>query len=462
MGNPAKHPYLGLVVVCLGTSVATLDSAVNIALPSITAAFGVGMQDVRWIVICYVLTYSSLLLIFGKLGDLFGYRLVFRSGLIVAAVGFGACAFAPTYPLLLAGRMLQGVGIALTLSCAPALATTLFSETERTRVLGIYAAAMAAGTALGPIAGGFMVAWFGWSAVFWTRAPIVVAALLLSFGIPAETRQNAPRALDFTGALLLVTWVAALLLGFASLTSAVNDTNTLTAGLAALAAVAFVGFILHERRHPEPIIRPSLFSSVDFTAINIISIAINYAAFAILMLVPYYLTGVRGLEPAFGGLMLALAAVGTVGGSWLAGRLAAHVVVGKLVLVGIVANILGLASVAFTARLPGMIPVALSLLLQGIGIGLFTVAYSDRVLAVLPIQDRGVAGSLSMVTRTIGHVAGASGHVLVHGQWERNAIASGSPEIAAFLIGFEAAFTASTLVAVAALVLALCRPGTWR
>jgi len=109
-----------------------------------------------------------------------------------------------------------------------------------------------------------------------------------------------------------------------------------------------------------------------------------------------------------------------------------------------------------------MIPVALSLLLQGIGIGLFTVAYSDRVLAVLPIQDRGVAGSLSMVTRTIGHVAGASGHVLVHGQWERNAIASGSPEIAAFLIGFEAAFTASTLVAVAALVLALCRPGTWR
>ena len=148
-----KVPALGLAVVCLGTLVAPLDSAVNIALPSITQAFGVEIADIRWIVIAYVLTYSSLLLIFGKLGDLLGYRRIFQAGLLVSAAGFAACALAPSFGLLLAGRGLQGIGIALTLSCAPALATTLYDERERTRVLGFYAACTAAGAALGPILG---------------------------------------------------------------------------------------------------------------------------------------------------------------------------------------------------------------------------------------------------------------------------------------------------------------------
>ena len=85
MGKSLARPALGLAVVCLGTVGAALDSAVNIALPSISGAFGIEIQDIRWIVIAYVLTYSSLLLIFGKLGDLFGYRLIFRLGLIVSA-----------------------------------------------------------------------------------------------------------------------------------------------------------------------------------------------------------------------------------------------------------------------------------------------------------------------------------------------------------------------------------------
>ena len=135
------------------------------------------MQDIRWVVIAYVLTYASLMLVFGRLGDLLGYRRIFQLGLLVSAAGFAACSLAPTYPLLLLGRMLQGVGIALTLSCAPALAISLFEENERTRVLGVYAAITAAGSALGPLVGGFLVERWDWQAVFWFRAPLVLRRL---------------------------------------------------------------------------------------------------------------------------------------------------------------------------------------------------------------------------------------------------------------------------------------------
>src|SRR2546423_6352365 len=126
--------------------------------------------------------------VFGRLGDWLGYRRIFQLGLLVSAAGFMACSLAPTYRLLLLGRMLQGIGIALTLSCAPALALSLFEEGERTRVLGVYAAVTAAGAALGPIAGGFLIERAGWPAVYWYRAPLVLVALALSWLIPTNPR----------------------------------------------------------------------------------------------------------------------------------------------------------------------------------------------------------------------------------------------------------------------------------
>ena len=165
-------------------------------------------------VIAYVLTYASLMLIFGKLGDLLGYRRIFQLGLLVSAAGFAACSLAPSYPLLLLGRILQGIGIALTLSCAPALATSLFDEAERTRALGAYAAITAAGSAIGPLVGGFLVERWDWNAVFWFRAPLVLVALALSGLIPTAPRRGSARGFDAVGAVLLVAWMCALLLAF--------------------------------------------------------------------------------------------------------------------------------------------------------------------------------------------------------------------------------------------------------
>ncbi len=455
--------HFALAVVCIGTLVAPLDSAVNIALPSITRAFDAGIADVRWIVIAYVLTYSCLLLIFGKLGDLLGYRPIFQTGLLVSAAGFMACALAPSFGVLLLGRGLQGIGIALTLSCAPALATTLFPESERTRVLGIYAAMLAAGAALGPIAGGILVERFGWNAVFWARTPLALTALALTvfMATPAPVpRPKSKGGIDSWGGLLLIGWLAPLLLGFAA--SAADVGPLLPAGLTAAAVLVFATFIRHERRHPEPIIRPSLFRNVDFTVMNVLSIIVNFAAFSIMLLVPYYLARTRGLDAVSGGVVLALANIGTVFGSWFAGRMAHRMAVGRLAMAGIALSFVGLAGIALLGRAESIWPVAVALLIQGVGVGLFQVAYADLVIAGLPLEDRGVAGSLSMVTRTMGVVAGATAHAAVLRSFEHAAIAKGLVPADAFLAGFEAAFGVAAVSALLALLLGLARPKLWR
>ena len=112
------------------------------ALPAITGHFRLALGDVQWLVICYVLVYGSLMLVCGKLGDLFGHRLIFRIGLLISAVGCAACAAAPDWPLFLWARAGQGIGTALALSCTPALATSLFPESSRTRALAGFGMAM--------------------------------------------------------------------------------------------------------------------------------------------------------------------------------------------------------------------------------------------------------------------------------------------------------------------------------
>ncbi|MEZ5857305.1 MAG: MFS transporter, partial [Hyphomicrobiaceae bacterium] len=249
MPERPRHPAIALAVVCLGSVAAPLDSSVNIAFPSIARDLGFGVSEIRWVIIAYVLTYASLMLVFGKLGDLLGYRRIFQTGLVIATVGFLACAAAPTLALLLPGRVLQGIGIALTWSCAPALATSLYGESERTRILALYGAVMAAGAALGPLAGGFLVEQFGWSVVFWARAPLVASAFLLSWLIPASAPGGGQSRFDWAGAVLLVTWMASFLMAAAR--PELPYPQIVTAVLIAVGLLAFAAFLRHEARHPE-------------------------------------------------------------------------------------------------------------------------------------------------------------------------------------------------------------------
>ena len=203
---------LRLVLVGLGTSVVPLDTAVNIAFPELPAASVLPVEMIQWVVICYVLTYASLMLAFGRVGDIWSHGRVFRIGLLWSGAAYLLCAAAPNYGWLLFCRFLQGIGASLIVSCAPALVTGLFPEDRRSRAVGMFTLMYAIGSAAGPLLGGVLVQFWGWPAVFWFRAPLALIALLFLEGVPAASRSAAREPVDIVGAVLLALGISTLLL----------------------------------------------------------------------------------------------------------------------------------------------------------------------------------------------------------------------------------------------------------
>ncbi len=203
---------LRLSLVGLGTSIVPLDTAVNIAFPDITVSFGLPIAMIQWVVICYVLTYASLMLAFGRAGDIWGHGRVFRIGLLWSGLAYLLCGLAPSFGWLLFCRFLQGIGASLIVSCAPALVTGLFHEDRRSRAVGVFTLMYAIGSAAGPLLGGLLVQVWGWPAVFWFRAPIALASLAFLEGLPAVTRSATHEAVDIAGACLFAIGISTLLL----------------------------------------------------------------------------------------------------------------------------------------------------------------------------------------------------------------------------------------------------------
>ena len=447
------RPALGLAIVGLGASLAPLDIAVNVALPAITGHFRLALADVQWLVICYVLVYGSLMLVCGKLGDLFGHRLIFRIGLAISAVGCAACAAAPDWPLFLWARSAQGVGTALALSCTPALATSLFPEKQRTKALAGYASSMALAAAVGPLLGGALVEVWGWPAVYWVRVPIALVALALSGLLPSPKPDSRP--FDAMGALLLATCMSTLLL------SLVLSQRKEVAGLWALAqfvvALALlVAYVRRANRVPEPIIRPVLFADARFVVPNVLNVLANLAGFSILLLTPYYLVNVLKLSALMTGIVLAMAFAGSLTGAPLSALLVRRIGQRPTVFAGVACVGLGLLPLGFTGLQTPVTLIALLLILEGVGQGLLTVAYTDIVTATLPPRDRGVAGSLSLLTRTLGIVGGASVLTALQARG-----AEGIWGMAGFLAGYRFAFLMAGGGLLVALLLSCLWPRAW-
>lgn len=443
---------LGLAIVGMGAALAPLDIAVNVALPAITAHFGLALADVQWLVICYVLVYGSLMLVCGKLGDLVGHRLVFRTGLLVSAIGCAACAAAPSWPLFLWARAGQGIGTALALACGPALSTSLYPESRRTKALAGFAAGQALASTIGPLLGGLLIEVWDWSAVYWFRVPLALGTLALSGLLPAPKPDDRP--FDALGAILLACCMSALLLALVLSQSAVPIWQPLALAACALAGIAI--FVRHGNRFAEPILRPMLFADAAFVIPNLISVLANLASFAILLLTPYYLVNVLGLSAVGSGFMIALAFVGGTAGAPLATRLVPRIGQRPTAFAGAVIVGASLIALGSTTRSTALPILAALLLIEGSAYGLLVVAYTDIVTGTLARRDRGVAGALALLTRTLGVVSGASllSALQAHG-------AAGSGGIDGFLAGYRFAFTAAGGGLLVALLLSCLWPRAW-
>lgn len=427
-----------------------MDLAVNVAFPAITAAFALETPAIRWLVICYVLTYASLMLACGNLGDHIGHRRVFTAGLVLSLGAFVLCATAPSYTWLLAARVVQGIGTALVLSCAPALATLLFAESDRTRALGAYSALYAFAGVVAPLAGGAAMTVLGWSGVFWLRAPLALLALLLLPLLRPLRQSNSVRSLrtfDWRGPVLLAGAIAILLLAVSTLSAPVSGWNALLIGLAGVGTLAL--FARQQRRACEPVLPPAAWRDAGFAWINAASTCVHFVAFAVPLLLPYYLSRIGGYGDTAIGAVIMLSPVGALLGSALAVPIARHAGSRRAALLG--AMIVSAGSVAIGVSVSARFPMALlvAVLVHGVGLGIFQVAYTDDIVATLPHGTRGVAGSLTMVTRTTGIVTAATALTAAVAAIEHDHLTSGTGAAAAFAAALAAVFIgAGTILAV--------------
>jgi len=423
-------PGFRLVMLGLGMSVVPLDTAVNIAFPDITGSFGLPISMIQWVVICYVLTYAALMLAFGRIGDMAGHARVFRAGLAWSVVAYLLCAAAPSFGWLLFCRFLQGIGAGLVISCAPALVTGLYPEERRAHAVGIFTLIFALASALGPLIGGAVVARWGWPAVFWFRAPIALTSLLLLRGLP-PAKASAGERFDVLGALLLALGLAALLFAInaASRVGGLQPVALLAAAIASLSL-----FVWWEGRAPRPVVRIEMFHDIGFAAVNLVTALMYLATFSVLLFVPYFFARFGGMSLPLAGAVLATGSATMALAAPLAGRLIARVAAERIAAVGLLTVGGGLFLIGLWSAEVSPATMVATLSVQGLGIGLFQTAYMDIVMRSSPVADRGVAGSLAILTRTIGTVTGAASLTILF-----HAVQAGDTA-AAFLDAFRAVF----------------------
>ncbi len=293
---------IALVAAILGSGVVFLDGTiVNVALPAIRQSLHGALAEQQWVVEAYLLTLSSLLLIGGSLGDLFGRRRVFSIGLIAFGACSLLCAVAPTSGVLIGARAAQGVGGAMLVPSTLALIMDNFSEHERATAIGTWTAWTGIVTVIGPLAGGVLVQVASWRWIFAVNLVPVTATLLLLRRLPSDRRE--PGHVDIVGAVLCA-------LGLGGPVYALIEQPTYGWGSPKVAVplilgvVLFAAFILWERRSPQPMMPLGLFRSRNFTVGNLTTFALyaglNVATFFVIV----FIQQVGGYTPVQAGLAL--------------------------------------------------------------------------------------------------------------------------------------------------------------
>lgn len=365
--TPVLPPLAAVALICVGAMVAPLDTAVNVAFPNIVESFGVAPREILWVVLAFVFTQSVASLLSGRLGDLYGHRRMFMLGMLASAIANAALALAPGYGWLIGLRALQGAAAGMAMACAPALVSAASAPEQRGRFLALYASAISAALAIGPVAGGLLIATLGWPGVFLFRAPIALAVLML---VPSVLAPPVRRSgLDAPSSRPPIAW---------------RD-----------------------------------FLSRRFVLLQCSSVAIQGAVFAIMLWVPFALARWSEFPVTAAGLVIAVFPAGSLAASlWLARGAARPTsrAAQAWVLPGQWLAVAGLAGSAWMVPFESPVLLGLTLSVAGVGLGVFQVGYQQQTLDSVAVDNRGLAGSLINVTRLLGIVVGVIGLSAV-GDW---------------------------------------------
>ncbi|HHW10428.1 MAG TPA: MFS transporter [Firmicutes bacterium] len=398
-----------LMTVGIGSIMSPLDSSVvNIALPVITADLNTTITVAEWVAAAYLLTISSLLLTYGRAGDLWGHRHIYVTGFAVFTAGSLLCSLSSNIGLLIAFRVVQAIGAGMMMAAGPALITAAFPANERGRALGLNGMMVGVGLAAGPVLGGLLVQLSGWRSIFLINLPIGLAGIWLAHRIlpyPAPDRRR--RRFDVSGAATFFIALLSLLLALSR-----GDTwgwrSAPITVLWIIGLLAFVSFFHIERRVADPMVDLHLFRIRLFAAANG-SALLNYMAqFTVTFLMPFYLQQALGLPPQQAGLILLafpvfMLLMAPFSGA-LSDRLGSYILspLGMLIItVG-----LWLLSRLTGTTDPGSIFWRLAIV--GLGSGLFQAPNNSAIMGSVPKDRLGLASGMLATMRNVGMVLGVA------------------------------------------------------
>ncbi|MBC8208956.1 MAG: MFS transporter [Desulfobulbaceae bacterium] len=401
------------ILVATGVLLSTMDSSmINVALPVIMAEFGVRLAAVQWVVLIYLLTITSSLLFWGRLGDRLGAGRIYLAGMLVFALGSLACSLSLSLVQLILFRLFQGLGAAMMMANGPAMIRLAFPVESLGRMLGLIGVVTSVGLMTGPLVSGALIHYFSWRMMFLATLPVSCSGLVLSFfyllpalrqsGV-AEDRPAQP--FDWVG-LLLWTLLVLLLVSGASVFQTASSTGRLLGGL--LTACLLVVFLRHQRRAVSPFL-PLDILAVPRYGLALLAAAISFAVlFVVLILTPFYLHHILRFDPRALGLVMMSVPAAVFVVAPLAGLL--HDRVGARIpatsgLLICAAALLLLSRLSLSASLAQLI---IPLMLLGCGQALFLSPNSAAVLGHAAPEQGGIMSGLLATSRNLGMLCGTA------------------------------------------------------
>jgi EmrB/QacA subfamily drug resistance transporter len=395
--------------MCFALFMIMLDNTVtNVALPSIQRDFDASLSALEWTINAYTLTFAVLLVTGGRLGDIFGRRLMFLTGVSIFAIASATIGFAPSDGWLVASRALQGVGAALMMPGTLSIITNAFPASERGKAIGIWAGVSAIALAVGPLIGGWLTEDVSWRAIFFLNLPVAAGAIAVTLFAAEESRdETVTRRIDYPGIAALTTGLAALVLGLVEANSWGWGSARIL-GLFALAVIALAVFVWIERRSPAPVVDFAFFRSRQFFGATAVAFMVTFAMFAMFFFIALYMQNILQFSPLETGVRFLPTTLLVMVAGPISGRLSDRIGPRWLMTAGlliIAASLLWQSRVTTDTGFGYLLP---GFMAMGLGIGIVMSPMSAAAMNAVDRTKAGVASGTLSMARMVGGTFGVA------------------------------------------------------
>jgi EmrB/QacA subfamily drug resistance transporter len=387
-----------LVATIASFSTPFISAAINIALPAIGTEFHTDAILLSWIPTSFLLVAAMFAVPFGRIADIHGMKRIFTYGMIIFTIASLLSAIAPSAIALIIFRILQGVGSAMIFVTSLAIITSIFPPQERGKAIGINIAAVYFGLSMGPVLGGFLTYYFGWRSLFYILVPLgLLVIVLVQWKLKGEWAACRGEKFDFTGSILYSIMLVLIMYGFSTLPSILGIL------LVILGAVGLVAFIKWELRVDSPVLDMKLFFKNTTFAFANMAALLNYSAtFAVTFLLSLYLQYIRGFAVQDAGFILVAQPILMVIVTPIAGRLSDKYDPRIIATIGMSIVTLGIFGFVFLSTTTSLEYIIISLIILGLGFGLFSSPNTNSIMGSVERRFYGVASATVSTMRLIG------------------------------------------------------------